>query len=56
MGMTTAPTVMTVKQFVLEEINRMLAKEGRNVRIVDERPKPHLATSDGRVIALNENR
>src|SRR5215467_4597261 len=56
MGMTTAPTVMTVKQFVLEEINRMLAKEGRNVRIVAERPKPQLAASDGQVVALNENR
>jgi hypothetical protein len=52
----TATTTMTLKQFVLEELNAMLAREGRNVRIVDERPKPRLAAADGQVVALDRDR
>jgi hypothetical protein len=35
---------VTLKEFVIEEFNRMLAEEGRDVRIVTERPRPKLAT------------
>jgi hypothetical protein len=47
---------MSIKDFVISEINEMLAREGRDERIVAERPKPQLAASDGQVVALNENR
>ena len=40
---------VTIKEFVLEELNRMLAEEGRDVRIVEERPRPKLV---GEVIEL----
>ena len=30
---------VTLKEYVLEEFNRMLAEEGRDVRIVTERPQ-----------------
>jgi hypothetical protein len=43
---------VTLKEFVLEEFNRMLAEEGREVRIVAERPGPKLATESGRVVEL----
>ncbi len=31
---------ITIKEYVLEELNRMLAAEGKDVRIVAERPRP----------------
>jgi hypothetical protein len=34
---------ITLKELVLEELNRQLAAEGRDVRVVAERPKPRLA-------------
>jgi hypothetical protein len=37
---------MTIKEYVLEELNKMLAAEGRDVRIVSERPKPTLVTDN----------
>jgi hypothetical protein len=40
---------VTLKEFVIEEFNRMLAEEGRDVRIVTERPKPKLT---GKVVEL----
>jgi hypothetical protein len=43
---------MTMKELVLEELNRQLAEEGRDVRVVAERPKPQLATQGGEVIEL----
>jgi hypothetical protein len=43
---------MTLKEFVLEEFNRMLAAEGRDVQIVIERPRPQLAAEDGKVVEL----
>jgi hypothetical protein len=33
---------MTLKELVFEELNRQLAEEGRDVRVVAERPKPRL--------------
>ena len=43
---------MTIQEFFLEELNRMLAEEGRDVRIVTERPKPKLAAERGQVVEL----
>ncbi|MGB6399249.1 MAG: hypothetical protein WBF73_26765 [Bradyrhizobium sp.] len=33
---------ITLKEFMLEELNRQLEESGRDVRIVSERPKPTL--------------
>jgi hypothetical protein len=41
---------VTIKELVLEEFNKMLAKEG--VQIVAERPRPQLATKEGEVVQL----
>jgi hypothetical protein len=38
--------IMTIQEYVLEEFNKMLAAEGRDVRIVRERPKPTLVTDN----------
>jgi hypothetical protein len=35
---------LTIHEYVLEELNKMLAKDG--VRIVSERPKPTLITDN----------
>jgi hypothetical protein len=43
---------MTLKELVLEELNRQLAEEGRDVRVVAERPRPRLATKEGEVVEL----
>jgi hypothetical protein len=43
---------MTLKELVLEELNRQLAEEGRDVRVVAERPRPWLATDEGEVVEL----
>lgn len=45
---------MALKEFVLEEFNRMLAEDGRDVRIATERPRPTLAADGGRVVDLWE--
>jgi hypothetical protein len=46
--------IVTLKELVLEELNRQLAEEGRDVRVFDERPRPQLATRDGNnVVRLN---
>jgi hypothetical protein len=37
---------ITLKELVLEELNRQLAETGRDVRIVSERPKPTLVGGD----------
>ena len=34
---------VTLKEFVLEELNKMLAEEGRDIRLASERPRPRLA-------------
>jgi hypothetical protein len=33
---------ITLKELVFEELNRQLAEEGRDVRVVAERPRPRL--------------
>jgi hypothetical protein len=33
---------ITLKELVFEELNRQLAEEGRDVRVVAERPQPRL--------------
>jgi hypothetical protein len=33
---------MTLKELVLEEMNRLLEAEGRDVRVIAERPRPKL--------------
>jgi hypothetical protein len=42
---------MTLRDFVLEELSRQL-RERYDIEIVDERPKPQLATRDGNVVHL----
>jgi hypothetical protein len=42
--------VISIKAYVPQELNRLLVAE--RVRIVDERPKPRLVTSDGLVVSL----
>ena len=37
---------LTIHEYVLEELNKMLAAKGRDVRIVSERPKPTLVTDN----------
>jgi hypothetical protein len=44
---------LTLKELVLEELNRQLAEEGRDVCVVTERPKPQLAASEGEVVEFN---
>jgi hypothetical protein len=41
---------MTIQEFFVEEFNRMFAKEGRDVRIVTDRPRPTLVTDKGRLV------
>jgi hypothetical protein len=47
---------ITFKDFVIEELNRMLAEEGRELCLSTERPRPMLASDGGRVIDLSEVR
>jgi hypothetical protein len=44
--------VMTIKELVLWELNRQLAEEGSEVRVVSQRPQPQLATSEGVVVPM----
>jgi hypothetical protein len=43
---------IALKDFVLEEFNRMLAAEGRDIQIVTDPPRPKLATEGGRVLEM----
>jgi hypothetical protein len=43
---------ITLKELVLEELNRQLEQEGRDVRVVAERPKPWLAAKRAEVVEL----
>jgi hypothetical protein len=43
---------LTLKEYLLEEINRELREEGRDVQIVFERPKPRLVA--GEVVQLQQ--
>jgi hypothetical protein len=42
----------TIQEFVLDELNRMLEEEGRDVRVAMRRPRPRLATDGGNVVEL----
>lgn len=42
----TSRRTMSLKEFVLEEFNRMLAEEGKDVRIVSEDYKPKLVVDN----------
>jgi hypothetical protein len=44
---------MTLQDFMYEELYRRI-RERYDVEIVDERPKPQLATRDGEVVHLPE--
>jgi hypothetical protein len=37
---------LTLKELVFEKLNRQLAEEGRDVRVVAERPKPRLVAGE----------
>jgi hypothetical protein len=41
---------VTLKELVLEEMNRQLAEEGRDVQVVFERPRPQLVADRGEVV------
>jgi hypothetical protein len=41
---------MTLKEFLLEEINRDLREEGRDIQIVFERPQPRLVVEHAEVV------
>jgi hypothetical protein len=42
---------VTLKEFLLEEINRELREEGRDIQVVFARPRPRLANR-GEVVPL----
>jgi hypothetical protein len=44
--------MLTLKELVLEELNRQLAEDGRDVCVVAERPRPRLATVRGEIVQL----
>jgi hypothetical protein len=46
---------ITIQQLVLEELNRQLAQEGREVCVVSERPRPQLVARGGEVIPLRDD-
>jgi hypothetical protein len=47
---------ITLREFMFEELNRQLQRRGHDVEIVDERPKPQLATCEGEnVVQLQSN-
>jgi hypothetical protein len=44
---------MTMKEYLIEEINRQLRKEGRDIELVAERPGPRLVAEGGEVVQLS---
>jgi hypothetical protein len=46
---------ISLKEYVLEEFNRMLAEEGRDVRVVVERPRPRLVSESQNVVQLRSS-
>jgi hypothetical protein len=44
--------LVTIRELVIEELNQQLADEGRDVRVMTERPRPQLAVSEGVVVSL----
>jgi hypothetical protein len=47
---------ITLKELVLEELNRQLAEEGRDVKVLAERPRPALVAERGRVVQFGAAR
>ena len=47
--------VMTVKEYLLEELNRRARERGEDIELVfeHERPRPRLATQEGEVVELH---
>jgi hypothetical protein len=45
---------VTLKDFVLEEFNRMLVEEGRDIQILPERPKPRLVSEQEKIVAFRK--
>lgn len=43
---------MTLKEFLLEEINKELREEGRDIQIVFARPQPRLVAERGEVVEI----
>jgi hypothetical protein len=41
---------LTLKEYLLEEINKDLREEGRDVQVVFERPRPQLVADRGEVV------
>jgi len=47
---------ISLRDLVIEELNRNLAEEGRQLCLSTERPRPMLASDGGRLIDLFEAR
>ena len=47
---------MTLKEIVLEEFNRRLEAQGKDVRIVAERPRPRAVEDDDNVVSFSSKR
>ena len=41
---------LTLKEFLLEEINKDLREQGRDVQVVFQRPRPQLVADRGEVV------
>ena len=44
--------VLTIKEYLLEELNRRAKERGEDIELVFERPQPRLATKHGEVMPL----
>lgn len=47
---------ITLKELVLEELNRQLKQEGRDIQVVAERPRPQLVAQNGEVVRMPTTR
>jgi hypothetical protein len=43
---------LTIREYLLEELNRRARERGEDIELVFERPKPRLATKEGEVVEL----
>jgi hypothetical protein len=41
---------LTIKEYLLEELNRRARERGEDIELVFERPTPRLATKEGAVV------
>ena len=46
--------VLTIKEYLLEELNRRARERGEDVELVFEKPKPRLAARQGEVLQLRQ--